>query len=82
MNTVKLFKALGDSTRFKLVKILIRGERCACELPRMVGKAQPTTSLQLKKLVSAGVLSCKKDGVKSIYKISNQKIAKLLKLVG
>ncbi|MFH0885248.1 MAG: metalloregulator ArsR/SmtB family transcription factor [Candidatus Micrarchaeota archaeon] len=78
----RLFKALSDSTRLKLVEILLDGEKCACELPAMVGKAQPTVSLQLKKLHEAGVVSCRKDGVKSIYRVSDPKIKRLLEVVG
>jgi len=77
----RLFKALSDSTRLKLVEILLDGERCACELPAMVGKAQPTVSLALKKLLEAGVVSCRKDGVKSIYRVSEPKAKKMLELV-
>jgi ArsR family transcriptional regulator len=78
---IRLFKALSDGTRLKIVEILLKGERCACEIPKMVGKAQPTVSLQLKKLVRAGVLSCRKDGTKSIYRVSEQKVKKMLELV-
>jgi len=76
-----LFKALSDPTRLRIVSILLKGERCACKLPAMVGKAQPTVSLQLKKLVASGVLSCRKDGVRAIYRVSDPRIKKLLELV-
>lgn len=81
MNDAKLFCSLGNETRLEIVKILLKGERCACELPKLVGKAQPTVSLQLKKLVSAGVLSFKREGTKCIYRVSNPKIAKVLRTV-
>ena len=77
-----MFRALSDPTRLKIVGILLKGERCACELPGMVGKAQPTVSLQLKKLSDCGVLACRKDGVKCIYRVSDKRVKKLLELVG
>jgi len=79
---IRLFKALADPTRLHLVKILLNGERCACELPSMVGKAQPTVSLQLKKLVSYGCLSFRKDGVKVLYRITEPKIPRLIAVMG
>ncbi|MEW6036448.1 MAG: metalloregulator ArsR/SmtB family transcription factor [Candidatus Micrarchaeota archaeon] len=82
MDKTLLFKALSDPTRLKMVMILLRGERCACELPALVGKAQPTVSLQLKKLVEDGVLSFRRDGKKVIYRVSNPKVARLLEAVG
>jgi ArsR family transcriptional regulator len=77
-----IFRALGDRTRLRIVEILLKGERCACKLPSLVGKAQPTVSLQLKKLVAAGVLSFRKEGAKSIYRVSNPNVAKLLEAAG
>lgn len=81
MPNTELFKALSDPTRLRIVEILLRGERCACELPAMLGKAQPTVSLQLKKLVAAGVLSFRKDGAKAIYSVSDPRAARLLEVV-
>ena len=81
MAKTSLFKALSDPTRLRIVEILLRGERCACELPSMLGKAQPTVSLQLKKLVGAGVLAFRKDGVKSIYRVADPRAAKLIEVV-
>jgi ArsR family transcriptional regulator len=78
----RIFKALSDPTRLELVMILLKGERCACELPGMVGKAQPTVSLQLKKLRAARVLSCRRDGRKCIYRVSDPKVKRILEMIG
>ena len=75
-----LFKALGDKTRFKIVSILLDGEQCACVIPKLVNRAQPTVSLQLKYLVDLGILSSRKDGKKILYKINNPKIKKMIEL--
>ncbi len=73
-----ILKALGDRTRLNAVKILLEGERCACQLPDLLGKAQPTVSLQLKKLVAAGILESRKEGVKCIYRVSDPRVRPLL----
>ncbi len=72
-----LFKALGDKTRYNIISELIKQERCACELPKLVNRAQPTVSLQLKYLAKAGILSNRKEGKKMIYKISNRQVLRL-----
>ncbi|NYZ73710.1 winged helix-turn-helix transcriptional regulator [Candidatus Micrarchaeota archaeon] len=77
----RIFKALSDQTRLELVRILLKGERCACELPEMVKKAQPTVSLQLKKLRAARILSCRKEGRKCIYRVSDPKVKRMLELI-
>ena len=78
MSEEDIFYALSDSTRLKIVKILLEGELCACRLPALVGRAQPTISLQLKKLVELGVIGNRRDGKKSIYFVKNLKIKKLI----
>ncbi len=77
-----LFKALGDRTRYNIVSSLLGGERCACEIPRLVRRAQPTVSLQLKYLLKAGVLSSRRDGKKVLYKISGKRMDKFLRSAG
>lgn len=78
----EIFKALGDRTRYNLVSALIDGERCACELPSLVKRAQPTVSLQLKYLLNAGILSSRREGKKVLYRISDARTEKFLRLAG
>jgi DNA-binding transcriptional ArsR family regulator len=78
-NDYIFFKALGDKTRYKIVSALAKKERCACELPKLVGRAQPTVSLQLKYLKKAGILSNRKEGKQIIYNIRDKRIRRLLK---
>lgn len=77
-----MFFALSDPTRLKIVKILLGGEKCACLIPPLVLRAQPTVSLQLKKLVGAGIISFRKEGTYVVYFIKNKKIAKLVEDAG
>lgn len=74
-----LLRALGDETRYKLASALLEGERCACELPKLVGRAQPTVSLQLKHLLNAGVVSSRRDGKKILYRLSGTRARKILR---
>ncbi|MFH1222389.1 MAG: metalloregulator ArsR/SmtB family transcription factor [Candidatus Micrarchaeota archaeon] len=80
MRDITLLRALADGTRLKIVKILIKGEKCACKLPTLVNRAQPTVSLQLKYLVAAGVLKSRRDGKMRIYRIANPKVKELLEV--
>ncbi len=82
MNSLGLFKALSDETRFRIVSCLLEGELCACVIPKLVGRAQPTVSLQLKKLVKLGVLASRRDGKKVLYRLKDRRIPKLFKAAG
>jgi ArsR family transcriptional regulator len=77
-NKVKLFKALGDETRLKLVGYLLCHEYCACDFTSMTKKDQSTNSRHLKVLVEAGILKYKKDGRNIIYSIKDNNVKKLL----
>jgi len=74
-----LYKALGDKTRYNIVSSLLGGELCACKLPKLVKRAQPTVSLQLKCLLNAGVLSSRREGKNILYKIADERARQLVK---
>lgn len=60
---VKVMKALSDSTRVKILKVLQRRKMCVCETQEAPGIAQSTTSKHLKILEEAGLVTYKKDGL-------------------
>lgn len=78
---INLFVALGDKTRFKIIKFLLDGERCVCEIFPQVNKTQSTTSIQLKKLVDTKILDFRKDGKKVFYRIVDYRICKIFKIL-
>ena len=61
----KVFKALGDPTRVKLMAMIAGssdGERCVCDLTEPVGLSQPTVSHHMKLLVEAGLVEREQRG--------------------
>ncbi len=51
---VRIFKALGDDTRIRILKLLQEKDCCVCELTEVLGLAQSTVSGQLRVLKDAG----------------------------
>ncbi|HQT45203.1 MAG TPA: metalloregulator ArsR/SmtB family transcription factor [Candidatus Micrarchaeota archaeon] len=78
----ELFRALGDRTRYNITSALLDGEKCACELPGLVKRAQPTVSLQLKCLEKAGIVESRRDGKKRLYRISSRLAREMLEGAG
>ncbi|MFH1072838.1 MAG: metalloregulator ArsR/SmtB family transcription factor [Nanoarchaeota archaeon] len=76
--TEKIFKALADPTRLKIISFLRKGEVCACKFAPLTGKAQPTVSLHLKLLESAGIVVSRKAGKKILYRLRTRKILSLI----
>jgi ArsR family transcriptional regulator, arsenate/arsenite/antimonite-responsive transcriptional repressor len=66
----RLFKALADPTRLRLVAMVAAhdgGEACVCDLTEPLGLTQPTISHHLKILVDAGIFTRDKRGVWAYY---------------
>ncbi len=61
-NTVKVFKALGDKNRLKIIKMLETKELCLCEIRCFLKLANSTVSKHLSILRDAGLIEDKKDG--------------------
>ena len=65
----EVFKALGNPSRLTLVRTLMDGERCVCDLVHAVGLGWSTTSKRLDILREAGVVSSEKRGQKIFYRL-------------
>ena len=78
---LKVFKALCDETRLKIVKLLLNGEKCVCEIVPYTKRSQSTVSIQLSKLQHLGILSSRREGKSIYYRISNKKVIKILKML-
>ena len=68
----RLFKALGDETRVRIVALLSHGELCVCHLEAALGLSQPNVSRQLAVLRAAGVVDHRRDGNWMYYRIAPQ----------
>lgn len=80
-NLLTILKALSDDTRLKIVRFLMNGEKCVCEIFPHVRRTQSTVSIQLKILEKAGIISSRRDGKWVYYKIANKRIFNLLKVL-
>ncbi|MCI0493973.1 metalloregulator ArsR/SmtB family transcription factor [candidate division KSB1 bacterium] len=59
---VKIFKALGDWNRLRIVKMLQYRSLCVCEITAVLELATSTVSKHLSILKEAGIISDRKDG--------------------
>jgi ArsR family transcriptional regulator len=68
----RVFRALGDETRVRLVALLSHGELCVCHLEKGLALPQPTISRQLAVLRAAGVVDSRRDGTWMYYRLAVQ----------
>jgi ArsR family transcriptional regulator len=71
-NFSRLFKALGDDTRLRIVALLSHGELCVCHLEGALGLSQPNVSRHLAILRSAGVVEDRRQGTWVHYRLLKQ----------
>ncbi len=59
---VRLFAALADPTRLRLLNLMDGREVCVCYFVEILGQGQPKISRHLAYLRRAGVVSARRDG--------------------
>jgi len=72
-----VLKALADPVRLRLVSLIAGhpdGEVCACDLPALVDRTQPTTSHHLSQLVKAGILDREQRGKWAWFRVRVERL--------
>ena len=62
----QIAKALAHPLRMAVIDFLRDGERCVCDIAEHLGAERSNVSRHLSIMVRAGVLSCRKDGLKGM----------------
>jgi ArsR family transcriptional regulator, arsenate/arsenite/antimonite-responsive transcriptional repressor len=77
--TARLFKALADPHRVKILNLLATSPDpvCVCEFTGPLGLSQPTVSHHLKKLVQAGLLDREQRGTWAYYSLRRDALGRL-----
>ena len=68
----RLFKALGDETRLRIVALLSHGELCVCHIEEALRVSQPKVSRHLAILRAACVVDHRRDGTWVYYRLAAQ----------
>lgn len=74
---VALFHALSDETRIAILRMLRNGELCVCELQSELDAAQSRLSFHLRVLREAGLVSDRREGRWSYYRIVPDALAEV-----
>jgi len=74
----KIFKALADTNRLRILKLLEVREMCVCEIMIALGLTQPTASHHLRILENAGLVKGRKEGKWVFYRIAKPELMRIL----
>jgi ArsR family transcriptional regulator len=74
ISPVKVFKALSDENRLRIIKLIVACRRslCVCEIVDALKLPQYQVSKQLNILKNAGLVQCRSRGKWAYYSLSNQ----------
>ena len=67
----KLFRALGDPTRLRILGLLLNGEVCVCDIHDTLRIPQPKASRHLAYLRRAGLVATRREGLWVHYRLAS-----------
>ena len=69
----KVFKALADKSRARILKLLEEHELCVCQIREVLGLKQSTVSKHLSVLRNAGLVEARRNGTWAFYSLSRRR---------
>src|SRR6266480_1086699 len=66
----RVFKALGDATRLRILGVLLTGEVCVCDIHESLRIPQPKASRHLAYLRRAGLVATRREGLWVHYRLA------------
>nr|MDD6335341.1 metalloregulator ArsR/SmtB family transcription factor [bacterium] len=72
------FKVFSDSTRIKMLYVLLEAEVCVCDLAQLLGMSQSAISHQLRLLKQAHLVKFRREGKTVFYSLADDHIAHIL----
>ena len=77
----QVIAAAAHPVRLAILDCLRQGERCVCDLAVAVGAGRANVSRHLAVMLQAGIVDCRKDGLKMIYSLKTPCILNFLSCV-
>ena len=78
----RLFKALADKTRLKILALLSIREMCVCEVMVALDLTQPTASHHLGILEKANLVKSKREGKWVFYSLPDKRVIHIMRELG
>ena len=80
IDIAELFKVFADSTRVKIINVLLENKLCVSDIATLVGGTQSAISHQLRILKSAKLVKYTKIGKTVYYELSDDHVKKLFNI--
>lgn len=73
-----LYKIFGDSTRIKMMYLLLKSEMCVCDIADVLNMNQSAISHQLRVLKQNKLVKSRREGKSVIYSLADQHVMSIL----
>lgn len=80
LSLAELYKIFGDSTRIKIMFVLLEREMAVNEIATALGMTQSAVSHQLRLLKANGLIKFRREGKSLIYSLADEHVSQILKL--
>ncbi len=74
----ELFKIFGDSTRIKILCVLLESEMCVCDLAALLNLTQSAISHQLRALKQSKLVKYRRDGKTVFYSLADDHVRSII----
>jgi DNA-binding transcriptional ArsR family regulator len=74
----RVLALLAHPIRLQIVNLLRHGEVCVCDMQTALNQRQAYVSQHLMALREAGLVTCRKDGLRVYYQLSDPRILRVL----
>lgn len=74
------FKIFGDTTRLKILCVLLETEMCVCDISSLLGMTQSAISHQLRTLKNLHLVKLRRDGKTVFYSLDDEHIKQIINM--
>ena len=74
----ELFKVFGDSTRLKILCVLLESEMCVCDIAELLNMSFSAISHQLRVLKQSKLVKYRREGKTVIYYLSDDHVRSII----
>lgn len=78
MDLSELFKVFGDSTRIKILYVLLEADMCVCDLAQILNMTQSAISHQLRILKQSKLVKNRREGKTVIYCLADGHVRSII----
>lgn len=74
----EVFKVFGDSTRIRILYVLLESEMCVCDIAQLLNMTQSAISHQLRILKNSKLVKSRREGKSVIYALADDHVCSIM----